>query len=610
MTQSVLIQSLPIIAKALGRNMGVRVEVNAGKARTDGNVIYLPELPINDPGVETLGLGLLIHEAGHIRYSDFSDNFYRNFTASKPLARSMSGAMEDIRMELCVIRDYPGSRVRLEELMAKLVNDGFFTACSDNGDPSSILKGYVLYFLRAYVLGQSALSAYADGAQALMAKLVTPLAMTRINSVIARVSSANNELEILALAQELTTVLEEEVKRQQPQQEPSQDTDDSDDESDSSDEATSQGSNEDDSDEPQDNSPSNSDSQDDGQPESEDDGDGSPQGGSPDSNDSSDGQGTQYSSESNNDDMSQEELEQAIQAMSEMLESEDDSSTGDLSDAFASLVSKEVDVAAKERGNYPVNSVETTVSDVFTASDHQKALDEAQAATSALRTRMIRLVQSNAKATRKTSRHGRRLNDRKVNRIAVGNPSVFKSVSKKKAVNTAVQILVDVSGSMQSVMELAMKSSLSITAALKAIPHLSAGTALFPGYLNSAVTVMTSHEQSVQNTAGYYPKVVDHGFTPLLPALVWSGDTLQARKESRKILIVITDGDPDSKNDCEDMLQRLRMGGIEVYGLGLGVAHKTMNDLFGANNAVVINDVGELAQATFSLLENTLYKAA
>lgn len=47
MSQSTLVKSLPIIAKALGRNMGVRVEVDAGHPRTDGNVIYLPSLPLD-----------------------------------------------------------------------------------------------------------------------------------------------------------------------------------------------------------------------------------------------------------------------------------------------------------------------------------------------------------------------------------------------------------------------------------------------------------------------------------------------------------------------------------------------------------------------------------
>ena len=41
MNQSTLVKSLPIVAKALGRNMGVKVELDASHAWTDGNVIYL-----------------------------------------------------------------------------------------------------------------------------------------------------------------------------------------------------------------------------------------------------------------------------------------------------------------------------------------------------------------------------------------------------------------------------------------------------------------------------------------------------------------------------------------------------------------------------------------
>ena len=606
---SVLVQALPIIARAIGSNMGVRVEVDAGRARTDGKVIYLPALPVSDPGVETLALGMTIHESGHIRYGDFTPAFFEAFNKLIPLAMALHGAMEDARMELAVIRDYPGAKVRLEGMVAKLVCDGFFSPVTADAHPAAILQGYVLYFLRSYVLGQTVLTAYADNAHNLLIKLVTPLAMTRINSVIARVSSIRKELDVLTLAQELALVLEEEIKRETPQQDPSQDNDDSSesDESESSDKAANQEVDENGG-EPKGDTPSNSDTQDDGQNDSSDEY-GQPQGGSSDSTESSEDGGNQDSS-SENDGMSQDEIDQAKQAMKDMLDSEDDSSTGDLSEAFASLIEEEVNEAVSERGNYPVSSAATLISTQFTPSDHQEALDKAQAATSALRTRMTRLVQSHAKAHRKTSRHGRRLNDRKINRIAVGNPSVFKSVSKKKAVNTAVQILTDVSGSMSGIIELAMQSALSTTAALKAIPHLSVGSAVFPGYMESAVTVMTDHDQSVQQMAGYYPVARAHGSTPLLPALVWSGSTLKDRKETRRILIVITDGEPDGQKDCEDMINILRKGGIEVYGLGLGVAQQTMSSLFGADSSEVINGVSELAQATFSMLENTLYKAA
>ena len=117
MNQSTLVKSLPIVAKALGRNMGVKVELDASHAWTDGNVIYLPSLPMQDPGVETLGLGYIIHEAGHIRYSDFSID-YEEFS---PIVRKLIGIMEDIRMEKCIIKAL--------ELSSKACSGWFLQKC-------------------------------------------------------------------------------------------------------------------------------------------------------------------------------------------------------------------------------------------------------------------------------------------------------------------------------------------------------------------------------------------------------------------------------------------------------------------------------------------------
>ena len=240
--------------------------------------------------------------------------------------------------------------------------------------------------------------------------------------------------------------------------------------------------------------------------------------------------------------------------------------------------------------------------------DHQKALDEAQAATAALRSRMIQMVQSQTKAKRKTSRNGRRLNDRKLHRIKADNLSVFKSTSRKKAVNTTVQVLLDKSYSMEDDMSIAACATLSLTAAMKKIPHLSVGSAMFPGYLDSSVTVLTRQNQTMDQTAGYYPLVQAEGSTPLLPALIWSGDNLFAQKEERKILFVVTDGVPDDMQDCIELVYNLRQGGIEVYGIGINVDRKMMSLLFGKEH-VSIEHVGELAEATFSLLEKTVLAA-
>ena len=148
----------------------------------------------------------------------------------------------------------------------------------------------------------------------------------------------------------------------------------------------------------------------------------------------------------------------------------------------------------------------------------------------------------------------------------------------------------------------------TLTAAMKNVPHLSVGAAIFPGSMGTAVTVLTRQDQTMNQTAGYYPKVQVEGCTPLLPALIWSGDNLVTQKEERKILFVVTDGDPDDMDDCIKTIYDLRQGGIEVYGIGIDVREKMMSDLFG-NKHVCIEHVGELAEATFSLLETTLLAA-
>lgn len=619
MSQSTLVKSLPIVAKALGRNMGVRVEVDAGHPRTDGNVIYLPSLPLDDPGVEILGLGFIIHEAGHIRYSDFSIDYAK----LSPIERKLSGIMEDIRMEKCIIRDYPGAHKKLANLVQKLVHNGFFEPVTTDTSPAGALCGYLLHKGRARVLGQSALDDHAQTAQTFLEGYMTPLAMTRINSVLARVSGTKNEGEIVELAREVAQILEEESQRTAPPQNSNQSQqqhagDDSQDQDQTSDQNHDQ-------------QTGDGDDSDQGSDQGDDDaqGDDSDMQSSQGDNDANDDSSSNASTASSDDtldadsdtgngqssssagDMSQEAFDAAVQAMKDILgtsESDSRDLPGDISDAFEQLIKDEIQEAANERGNHAVSMKPTHITDLTSPGDHQKALDEAQAATAALRSRLVQLVQSQTKVKRKTSRNGRRLNDRKLHRIKSGNLSVFKSASRKKAVNTAVQVLLDRSGSMREGIAMAARSTLSLTAAMKNVPHLSVGAAMFPGSMGTAVTVLTRQDQTMNQTAGYYPEVKVEGCTPLLPALIWSGDNLVAQKEERKILFVVTDGAPDDMQDCIKTVNDLRQGGIEVYGIGIDVREKMMSALFG-NKHVCIEHVGELAEATFSLLETTLLAA-
>lgn len=599
----VMIQSLPIIAKALGRNMGVKVVLDAGHPRTNGEVIYLPSLPLNDPGVEALGLGYIIHEAGHIRYSDFT----LDFKGLSPLEKKLCGVFEDIRMERCVIRDYPGAPKRLSALVEKLVQKGFFKPINQFHVPVQVLVAFLLFKLRAYVLDQPALVAYAIEAETRLKELVTDMAMSRIRSVMARVTSCKTEKDTFELAQEMALIMKEESERTEPpkdkNQNPQQGGDDSDSQNQSQSDDDGDGQ-EDDSADDQSGTQSNRDSDD-----SEEDATDTGNGAAAESDDNSDAEST--AADGGSDDDTDPEFEAAKQAMKEILESSESDLNdvpGDISDAFEELLKDELKEASEQRDNHPVSMQPTDMKGSVQPHNHQKALDEAEAATSALQSQLIQLVQSQTKAKRRTSRYGRRLNDRKLHRIKAGNTRVYKSVSRKKAVNTTVQVLLDRSYSMNDGMPVALQSTLALTAAMKKIPHLSVGSAFFPGLNDSAATVLTDHEQQMYQTAGYYPMVRANGCTPLLEALMWSGDTLVQRKEERKVLIVITDGTPDGFDECQKAISDLKKGGIEVYGLGIDVNLRLMTELFDGEMTVIENVV-ELAQATFSLLETKLIAA-
>ena len=54
-----LARSLHILGPILGRKMGVQVRIGGSRACTDGNLIHLPSLPIEDDEAAILGFGHL-----------------------------------------------------------------------------------------------------------------------------------------------------------------------------------------------------------------------------------------------------------------------------------------------------------------------------------------------------------------------------------------------------------------------------------------------------------------------------------------------------------------------------------------------------------------------
>ena len=542
--------AIPIVAKSIGKKMSVKVKFGHEQPATDGETIFLPDLPLNDEVTRALGLGFVVHESGHIRFTDFDTDL-----PISPLHKHLRNIFEDVRMELKVTSVYPGAKNVLCDLVDILVGKGFFQAGNNDETPAQVLSRYLLYSLRTSVLGQTSLSPLAKASGDDLESKVSEGAMTRIYSVMSRVATSSSTQEVHDLALEVIGILEDDVKP--PEENNEQDSGENDSKSQS---------------EKGEQSPT-----DDGNDEST---------------------GTQ---ENTQQDVPAAPDKKAVQ---EMLDATDDQVD---TDVFESIVADQLDKAV----NKAVQRGEVTCGDGIADAaplplgDHAQVYADAYQQTYALRTRLQSFMQASKRVNRGTSQSGIKLHDKKLSRVKIGNRSIYRTKQTKKTINTVVQILMDRSISMEHMMDLAMNATLAVASALETIPGVRVAAAAFPGR-NADVEPLTQFGEGVKQTAARYPAIIASGGTPLLPALMWATRQLLECKEERKLLLIVTDGEPSNRSACKDMMSQMKANQFETMGLGIMV--ESISDL--CEISTCISNKEELASSMFSMLQENLLKQA
>lgn len=188
--------------------------------------------------------------------------------------------------------------------------------------------------------------------------------------------------------------------------------------------------------------------------------------------------------------------------------------------------------------------------------------------TRGLSIRMQGLMQSLSLSASYPSTKGR-LNTAKLYRIKTENPKVFIQRTECVAVNTSLHILLDASASMYGKpMELATASCHAIASACSAIKGLNTAVTAFNGNYRGDVGLvypLLKHGQPVHARINLMPS----GGTPLAPALWWVMQQLMFTREQRKILFILTDGQPNDMTATRKALTVAHKIGLEVYGLGI-----------------------------------------
>lgn len=572
------IDALPAIANALGDSFGVEVVIGNYSAHTNGKAVYLPMLSADNPKAKVLGLGYTVHESAHVRYSDFRLAF------STPLEKHVSGILEDVRIEKAISEEFPGTAKMLSDLAEEMIAVGFFSKPEEKSSPTQIMLSHLMYGLRHDVLKQKPFAEYAELTSKIASQNLPNGMFTKLNALMYQIVNCTSESEVQKLAQSIITMMEEEAKKEEEKakKEKSQEQQENNDQ-------TAQ--------QPQ-SQPGKSDDQDQDQ---------SPQGesqqGSGQGQQSSEGAQDSDGGQNQGDDQQSGSVGQGAGASDAAANAElinsilgaGDEDWNDMGNAVAGMLNDQADPSQpsaatpyKPRMVSPVTEGDTSAAKARTA-----------CATNGLRHKMQTILQARTFAVKRSTSFGTKLNFKTLHRAPLMGP-VFEKIKEGKAVDTAISLLIDISGSMSGKEMLAMDAAL---ATMQAFQRPNVATAAFafpnPEYSNSNAVLKMWHEQPAASILRSM-KMHANGGTPMAEAMFGAGIDLCKRREKRKILFVVTDGDPNHYGQASWVIDTARKTGIEVLGLGI---HHNVDRLFGVENSTRIDSIDELPKSMIGLLE-------
>ncbi|MFW1287602.1 VWA domain-containing protein [Vibrio parahaemolyticus] len=542
--------ALPIVAAAYGEKFGVKVLIQGQDALTDGERIVIPTANPDDPHYQQIAWGYLAHEAAHIRHTNF-DMVQR--ASSKPIRKALLNIIEDVRIENELAKDYPGTRRSISQVIEYMV-DTQQMCVPEQLEPASNLQAWLLFRLRCHFLGQKALTPLYQAIDERVRQLFPAAAMSRLSAMLTAVPSLASTGEVLKLVDAIVAMLEEESR-------PPQDESDADSGNDIGQDASND-------------SNSSSDSQ------------------IPETGSSATGDADETGDSDNSDQA--DNLRQALEASAAQFEL----------DTFAQVAEVLSEQAEGHQGVTPLSLPQAEQ-----AMLGDEAILTLSASESAqIRARLRGMVQSSQDNRNHAKRYGLRVATHRLAASQAGESRLFIQRQPRIAPNAAVHLLVDISGSMgkpigegnRKYFHVANEAALALAMALEGIPGVVPAVSYFPG-IHQEVSIALLPKQSVRHRAACFDQK-PRGCTPMAQAMWFAANSLLAQKQKRKLMIVLTDGDPDDWAATHDIVDRCRRSGFEL--LGIGIQTRSVEKFF--PQSIVINDVKDLKRELFEVTQQLL----
>ncbi len=537
-----VIGSLPLLASVLGRKYGVQVRIGGNTACTDGNIIHLPGLPLDCD--DTL-LGLVRGWIDHESAHIRDTDFAALRTASvSPLEKYLWNLIEDWRAENVLSALYPGCRENFQWLIRHMFLPKEQSTALAHENPAARILEWLLITVRSWDV--SALDPERDF---LRADVETwfPGLTREVEPVLRQVhAQCASTQDAVRYAQEIAVILKRYAHflEQQQQQQAAQADGYSD-------------------------------------PSAQTD------------------PGAQPGADQT------DQAGQALQSLQGLLSARNTDLPSGIGEQVQSAIT---DACAQPGGKTQVAVCTAKLLSELAPQDQ----DACRQATTALRARLQAMLQSLC-AVGNHSGYAGAIDTRKLHRLAMGDARIFLRRGERISVNTAVHILLDSSGSMGgNPIILASQACFAVASALGRIKGINLGVTVFPGDSviegNDSrrhcrtVTPVLRHGQAMHSrfstNAG--------GSTPMDSALWWVMQQIHPLPEPRKIILVITDGEPNDREAAREAIRTANAIGFEVYGIG--IQSLSVTSLLPEQRCRVIATIGELAPAMFAVLGQSLLR--
>ena len=575
MKNQTLNNAFPIVAAALGNTFGVKVMIGGEDAYTDGKTINLPAYNSDNPDYQDIAWGYLAHEAGHVRFSDFVE--FKN-AATSPLRKKVVNALEDIRIEKAMHNLYPGTKLTIQKLDEYLCKAGEYEMVTVGSHPAAILTQYLFLRLSADVLGYSALSSYADSVETVLETTFPEGAVTRLMGLLSEVPRLDSTRSCVRLTDRILRMIEEEKEKEQEKARQAQTQAEQDDQAASGHQEGPVGQ---DADGNQDPAPDEPDQDD---------------------QDQQPGMGSENTGDGP---MDNQDSGQFAQALASVLDADE----GDLpQDVF--------EMARQLLGEQPKNCYDPEMAMPIAVPAKKypggkDLIDKVMGESGKIRASLQGLVQSSQSVRNQTKRSGNRVVGNKLYRLAQGDARIFAKDARRQRPNTAFHMLADFSGSMdrkldpdhpdRQLVHIALEASVALALALEGIPGVNPAITRFPFGDTDNVVELLKHGEKVRQNASVFMPIADGAGTPLHKALWYAAASVLSTREERKIIMVLTDGAPDSVDATRSIIRRCEATGIELVGVGIGFDTSHLFD-----RSIVVNKVSDLRTELFRIGKDLL----